>query len=52
MTDTYRVTMRNIRGDLTEEAVDPRVPADQLDFYLTDARTRWQSVDATPNTEE
>ena len=38
MTDTYRVTMRNIRGDLTEEAVDPRVPADQLDFYLTDAR--------------
>ena len=53
MTATFRVVMRNQRSDgFTEEATDPHVPADQLDAYLSDARTRWQSVDATPNTEE
>lgn len=50
---TFHVVMRNQRPDgFTEEATDPQVPEDIVDAYLTDARTRWQQVDATPNTEE
>lgn len=49
---THRVTMRNERDGFTEEAVDPHVPDDKLAAYLTDARIRWQTVEATPNESE
>lgn len=50
MPDLITVVMRNTThspdGQITyqHEAVD-HVPADQLDAYLTDARTRWASVE-------
>ena len=34
---------------VVHEAVDPRVPDDQLDTYLTDARTRWAEATSTTN---
>lgn len=49
MAATFRVTMCNTRDGFREEAVDPEVPEDSLDAYLTDARTRWADVTAEPN---
>ena len=47
MASTFRVTMCNTRDGFREEAVDPEVPEDSLDAYLTDARTRWAEVTST-----
>ena len=49
---THRVVMRSTLtgpdgAPVVHEAVDPRVPADQLETYLTDARTRWAEVTST-----
>lgn len=35
----------------THEAVDPQVPNEELDAYITDARTRWDTVTVEPNQE-
>lgn len=47
----YRVTMRNVVAQAdgqegTLEAVD-YVPTEILDAYVSDARTRWQSVEVS-----
>lgn len=47
MADMFTVVLRNTVGGLIHEATD-HVPADQLDDYLTDARTRWPQVTVTP----
>ena len=51
---THRVVMRSTLtgpdgAPVVHEAVDPRVPDDQLETYLTDARTRWAEVTSTTN---
>ena len=51
---THRVVMRSVLpapdgAPVVHEAVDPRVPDDQLDSYLADARTRWAEVTSTTN---
>ena len=51
---THRVVMRLVLpgpdgSTVVHEAVDPRVPADQLETYLTDARARWAEVTSTTN---
>lgn len=51
---THRVVMRSTLtgpdgAPVVHEAVDPRVPADQIETYLTDARTRWAEVTSTTN---
>ena len=51
---THRVVMRSTLtgpggAPVVHEAVDPRVPDDQLDSYLADARTRWAEVTSTTN---
>lgn len=51
---THRVVMRSVLpgpdgSTVVHEAVDPRVPDDQLDSYLADARTRWAEVTSTTN---
>ena len=51
---THRVVMRSTLtgpggAPVVHEAVDPRVPDDQLDSYLADARTRWAEVTSTMN---
>ena len=51
---THRVVMRSTLSEpnntpIIHEAVDPRVPDDQIETYLTDARTRWAEVTSTTN---
>ena len=51
---THRVVMRLVLpgpdgSTVVHEAVDPRVPDDQIETYLTDARTRWAEVTSTTN---
>ena len=51
---THRVVMRSTPTGpdgvpVVHEAVDPHVPADQIDSYLADARTRWAEVTSTTN---
>lgn len=46
---THRVVMRSTLtgpdgAPVVHEAVDPRVSDDQIETYLTDARTRWAEV--------
>ena len=51
---THRVVTRSTLtgpdgSTVVHEAVDLHVPDDQLDTYLTDARTRWAEVTSTTN---
>lgn len=51
---THRVVMRSTLtgpggAPVVHEAVDPHVPADQLDSYLAGARTRWAEATSTTN---